>query len=76
MLQSEVQGLLDGGGLLLFRDFLAPCPTKTVANDVDDPRNHPQVVNARNAVRQGKVRINAVQLRRRQPELIVHVMPS
>ena len=51
-------------------------PTKAVANDVDDPRNHSQIVNARDAVRQGKVRLNALQLRPRQPELIAHVMSS
>ena len=34
------------------------------------------IVNARDSVRQWKVRLNAVQLRRRQPELISHVMSS
>ena len=28
MLQSEVQGLLDGGGLLLFRDFFSALPNE------------------------------------------------
>ena len=28
MLQSEVQGLLDGGALLLFRDFLSALPNE------------------------------------------------
>ncbi len=51
-------------------------PTKAVADNVDDPRNHPQIVNARDPVRQGKVRFKALQLRPRQPELIVHEMSS
>jgi len=34
------------------------------------------IVNARDSVRQWKVRLNAVQLRRRQPELISHLMSS
>jgi hypothetical protein len=43
---------------------------------VHDPRNHPQVVNPGDAMRKREVRLNAVQLRRRQPELIAHVMSS
>jgi hypothetical protein len=49
-------------------------PTKTIANDMDDPGNNTLVVNTRNAVGQRKIGLNALQLRTGKPEKIAHGM--
>ena len=68
--EAVIQGLV--------RTVVLRCvaPTNAVADDVDNSRNHSLVVNARDPVRQGKVRLKALQLRPRQLELIAHGMSS
>ena len=68
--EAVIQGLV--------RTVVLRCvaPTKAVADDVDNSRNHSLVVNARDPVRQGKVRFKALQLCPRQLELIAHGMSS
>jgi hypothetical protein len=45
---------------------------QAIPDDVDDPADHPQIVNPGNLMGQGKIRLYTVELRFRQVEQIPH----